>query len=109
MAGLIKKSDIKDASLAGDGTSIMRNGRLGMIDRFTLYMSNLLTSTSDSGHTCFSMLFGTKHALTFASQLVENENLMNPWGFGRLYRGLQVFGYEVIKPEALGVLYGHKG
>jgi hypothetical protein len=30
-AGLIKKGDLKDASLAGDGTSIMRNGRLGMI------------------------------------------------------------------------------
>ena len=29
---LIKGSDLKDASLAGDGTSILRNGRVGMID-----------------------------------------------------------------------------
>jgi len=30
--GMIKQSDLKDASLAGDGTSILRNGRVGMID-----------------------------------------------------------------------------
>jgi len=36
MAGLIKKSELKDASLSGDSTSILRNGRLGMIDRFTV-------------------------------------------------------------------------
>jgi len=30
MAGLIKKSELKDASLSGDSTSVLRNGRLGM-------------------------------------------------------------------------------
>lgn len=29
--GFIKQSDLKDASLAGDATSIMRNGKIGMI------------------------------------------------------------------------------
>jgi len=47
MAGLIKKSDLKDASLAGDGVSIKRNGRIGMIDRFELFVShNLFNDTS---------------------------------------------------------------
>jgi hypothetical protein len=41
-AGMIKKSDLRNASISGDGVSLMRNGRLGMIDRFTLYASNLL-------------------------------------------------------------------
>jgi len=35
--GMIKKSDLKDASLAGDGTSIMRNGRVGMIKPLILH------------------------------------------------------------------------
>jgi hypothetical protein len=108
-AGLIKKSDLKDASLSGDGTSIMRNGRLGMIDRFTLYSSNLLTSASDGGHTAFYMMFGTTHAITFAAQLTKNENLRNPFGFGTLYRGLMIYGRKVVKSEALGVLYAYKG
>jgi len=106
--GMVKKSDLKDASLAGDGTSILRNGRLGMIDRFTIYSSNLLTKTSDGGETVFNMVFGQMTALTFASQLVKNENLINPTGFGTLFRGLQVYGYKVIKPEAFGWLYAYK-
>ena len=110
--GMIKKSDLKDASLAGDGTSILRNGRVGMIDRFTIYSSNLLTKTADTFEgdavTVFNMVFGQMTALTFASQLVKNENLKNPTGFGTLFRGLQVYGYEVIKPEAFGHLYAFK-
>lgn len=99
---MIKKSDLKDASLAGDATSIMRNGLLGMIDRFTLYKSNLLSGTAATGE---YMLFGHNDATTFATQLVENKVLDNPNGFGTLHRGLQVYGYKVVKPEAMGTLY----
>ena len=41
-AAMIKGSELRQAYLSGDQTSILRNGRLGMIDRFTLYVSNLL-------------------------------------------------------------------
>jgi len=110
MANLITKSDLKDASLSGDGTSMLRNGRIGMVGRFTLYLSNLVPYTTDgAAANAYHVLFGTKHALTFASQLVENEDLPNPWGFGRLYRGLQVYGYKVVKSSALGDLYCKRG
>ena len=33
----IKMSELRDASLTGDSVSILRNGRLGMVDRFTIY------------------------------------------------------------------------
>jgi hypothetical protein len=106
-AGMIKKSDLKDASLAGDGTSILRNGRIGMIDRFTLYSSNNYTAVSDTTST-WHLLFGHPRALTFASQLVQNEIIPNPNDFGQLMRGLQVFGYKVVKSEAIGDLYADK-
>jgi hypothetical protein len=110
MCTLILTSDLKDASLAGDGTSMLRNGRLGMIGRFTLYRSRqLYTNTDGSANTCTFILFGTKHGISFASQITENENLKNPNAFGTLFRGLQVYGYKVVKPEALGVLYARKG
>ena len=102
--GMIKKSDLKDASLAGDATSIMRNGLLGMIDRFTLYKSNLLSGTSSEQN----IIFGHRDATTFATQLVENKVLDNPNGFGTLHRGLQVYGYKVVKPEAMGTLIAAK-
>lgn len=97
--GMIKKSDLKDASLAGDGTSIMRNGRVGMIDRFTLYDSNsIATAVSGTEH---NVIAGHPSAITFASQLVKNETLKNQDDFGDLVRGLQVYGFKVIKSEAL--------
>lgn len=104
-AGMIKKSDLKDASLAGDGTSILRNGRLGMIDRFTLYMSHNLNSVVDTGNKCFSIIAGHKMGLTFASQMTEMESLRAESTFGNIIRGLQVYGYKVVKPEALAVGY----
>ncbi|WP_328186908.1 phage major capsid protein [Marinobacter sp. OP 3.4] len=107
--GLVKKSDLKDASLAGDGTSILRNGRMGMIDRFTVYKSNLLATTDETGTDAFHMLAGHKSGLTFASQMTKMETLRNPNRFGDLMRGLNVYGYEVIKPESLVHLYGVKG
>lgn len=108
--GLLKMSDLKDASLTGDGTSILRNGRAGMIDRFTIYSSNLLASASDGGHTCFNMLFGHNAGLTFAEQIPKGkvERLRAESTFGELVRGLCVYGYKVVKPTALGNLYGYK-
>ena len=106
---LVLTSDLKDASLSGDGTSIIRNGRLGMIDTFTLYKSNNLSTASDGSNTFTRILFGTKHATTFAAQIVKNENLVNPNAFGTLFRGLMVYGYKVVKSEALGLLRAYKG
>jgi hypothetical protein len=109
MCTLILTSDLKDASLSGDGTSMLRNGRLGVIDTFTLYKSNqLYTSTDGSSNTATFILAGTKHAITFAAQITENENLKNPNAFGTLFRGLMVYGYKVVKPEALVTLYAYK-
>jgi len=98
MAGLIKKSELKDASLTGDGVSIVRNGRLGMIDRFTLYVShNLKVDTGGK----FNIIAGHKMGFTFASQMTEMETLRSTSTFGDIIRGLQVYGYKVVKPEAL--------
>lgn len=107
--GMIKKSDLKDASLSGDTTSIMRNGRIGMIDRFEVFNSNLLGLTVDGATTVTNSIFGHKSALTFASQITRMEDLGRSQStFGNLYRGLNVYGYEVIKPEALGHLYAYR-
>lgn len=105
----IKASELKDASVSGDGTSIARNGRLGIIDRFTLYQSNHVASVTDGTDKAFHMLFGHKDALAFASQLVENEIIPNPKRFGKLLRGLQVFGFKTVRDYAMGDLYAVAG
>jgi hypothetical protein len=105
--GLLKNSDIKDASLTGDGKSALRNGRVGMIDRFTIYMSNNLKTVTDTVK-CTNCMFGHKAALAFASQMTAQETIDNPDDFGKLIRALQAYGYKVVKPEAMGLLYATK-
>ena len=102
--GLIKQSDLNKANEAGDATSMRRHGNLGMIDRFTIYRTNQLSNAgADAGVT--NIIFGQKEALTFASQLTKSRAQTSNKTFGMLYDGLQVFGYKVIKPEALGWMY----
>ena len=98
MAGLIKKSDLKDASLTGDGSSVLRNGRIGMIDTFEVFLSNQLPEL-DAGE--YVVYAGHKDGLTFASQMTKMERLRSERTFGTLLRGLQIYGYKVVKDDAL--------
>ena len=97
LAGLIKKSELKDASLTGDSMSIVRNGRLGMIDRFTVYVSHNLSVSSGK----YNIIAGHKMGFTFASQMTNMETIRSESTFGNIVRGLQVYGYKVVKGEAL--------
>ena len=106
---LLKNSDLKQAYLTGDSVSPIRNGKIGMINNMTVYNSNLLAKTAETGGNAFHMIAGHKSGLTFASQMTEMETLRNPNQFGDLTRGLNVYGYDVIKPESLVHLYGLKG
>lgn len=99
MAGYLKASDLKSALITGDSTSPLRNGRVGMVDRFTVYISHNLNVSSSK----FSVIAGHKMGFTFASQMTEMESLRAESTFGNIIRGLQVYGYKVVKPEALAV------
>ena len=94
---MIKRSELRDASLTGDGQTMLRNGRLGMIDRFTVYMSNLLPVSTDE----YTIFAGHSHGLTFASQMSRVETLRAESTFGTILRGLQVFGTKVVDGTAI--------
>jgi hypothetical protein len=97
MAALIKKSDLRDASLTGDSVSIARNGRLGTIDRFEIYVSNLLPKTG-ANHYVFAI---DPKAFSFATQLTKTESLRAESTFGNIMRGLMVYGRKVFQPTLL--------
>lgn len=98
MCTRIKTSELKDASVSGDGTSMLRNGKVGKLDRFTIYQSNNVNVTSGR----YDIIFGHKCATTFAAQLTKMESMKNPNDFGDLVRSLMVYGFEVVKGSALG-------
>lgn len=119
---LLMQSNLQQAQITGDGVSPVRNGLIGKIDRFSIYVSNQLpymaasgtnwisgdgSETSTTGTTFASkrraIIAGHTSAISFASQLTKTEQLRNPTDFGDLVRGLQVFGHKVTKPEALAL------
>ena len=108
-AGDIKKSDLRNASISGDGSSLLRNGRLGMIDRFTLYSSNLLPTAVEGSATAFRIFAGHPHGLTFASQITKMETIRSERSFSNLMRGLQVYGFKVLDGTAVAELYAVRG
>jgi len=116
---LLMQTDIAQAYFTGDASSTIRTGKIGMLDRFEVYVSNLLPkgeagkalvaglSATSSGATVSGagtrrmMVAGTKHACAFASQISKTEPLRNQNDFGDIVRGLTVYGRKVLKPEAL--------
>lgn len=116
---ILMQSDIAQAYFTGDQSSIVRTGKIGMLDRFTVYVSNLLPkgttgkalvnglAATSSGATLSNakprrmMVAGTSAAVTFASQITKTEPLRNQTDFGDIVRGLSVYGRKVVKSEAL--------
>lgn len=99
----IKQSELRQVYVSGDSTSMLRNGRIGMLDRFTLYVSNLLPAGVAGGLAAgeFAIYAGHSHGLTFASQISKVETLRSESTFGTLMRGLNVYGYKVIDSTAV--------
>ena len=101
---LLKQSELRQAYLTGDDTSPLRNGKVGMVDRFTVYQSNMLhtaASGADSGYT--HVLAGHPKAVAFASQFTNTETVRLESVFGDGVRGLQVYGSKIVVPDALVV------
>ena len=109
---ILMMSNLAQAQFMGDPKSILRNGKIGSIDRFTIYVSNHLpraaagkkwdnTTALSSGAKRHLIFAGHKSGISFASQITKMEQLRNPNDFGNLVRGLQVWGNQVTQGQAL--------
>lgn len=116
---LLMQSNIAQAYFTGDNASTIRTGKIGQLDRFSVYVSNLLPK-GEAGKALVSgldatsggatltdakarrtMIAGTSHATSFAMTVDKTEPLRNQTDFGDIVRGLAVYGRKVVKPEAL--------
>ena len=100
IAAFIKQSDLKQVMITGDNVSPLRNGLMGEIDRFKVYISNNLTLTGVAASGTYQCMAGTNHFISFASQFVRTDTLRLQNSFGDAIRGLKVYGYKATKPEA---------
>ena len=99
----LKRSELREVFVSGDQVSILRNGRFGQVDRFTIYASNLLPFGTGAGLAAGEWVIygGHAHGLTFASQLTNVETIRSERTFGQILRGLQVYGRQVLDGKAL--------
>ena len=99
----IKRSELREVFVSGDSVSILRNGKFGQIDRFTIYASNLLPNGVAAGLAAGEWVIfgGHAHGLTFASQLTNVETIRSERTFGQILRGLQVYGRQVLDNKAI--------
>jgi hypothetical protein len=118
---MLMQSNLSQAQFMGDSTSTVRNGKIGTIDRFTVYVSNSLPKAAAGTATPWNsavgaevsvtstgtvakrraIMAGHKSAITFASQITKMETVRNQTDFGDYIRSLNVYGYKVVKPESL--------
>ena len=119
---LLMQSNLAQAQFMGDSQSMVRNGKIGAIDRFTVYVSNNLPRTntgqaywtSGDGSQIATAAAGTtnrrrvlmachKSAISFASNMTKLETVRNPNDFGDFVRGVNIYGFKVTKPEGMAV------
>ena len=116
---ILMQSNIAQAYFTGDQSSTIRTGKIGQLDRMTVYVSNLLPkgnagkalvagltdpttgATATGAKKRRMMVAGTKASCSFASPITKTEPLRNQTDFGDIVRGLSVYGRKVVKPEAL--------
>ncbi len=117
---VLMQSNLAQAQFMGDSQSMVRNGKIGAIDRFTVYVTNQLPKAAAGTNTAYSsgdgsetsitstgdlkrriIVAGHKCAITFASQMTKMETVRNPSDFGDYVRGLNVYGFKVCKDTAL--------
>lgn len=120
---LLLQSNLAQAQITGDASSPVRNGLIGKIDRFDVYVTNQLPkgaagtgvsaawvsgdgreNSIQPGGTLAKrrlILAGQKSAITFASQITKMETVRNPSDFGDYIRSLNIYGFKVVKGEAL--------
>lgn len=104
---LLLKSELKQAYLTGDATSVVRNGLIGRVSDLDIYISNLLPEATDGGHYCNHIIAGCQSSIAFAAQFTKTETLKTERTFGTLVRGLQVWGIKTIKPEGLVDIFAY--
>jgi hypothetical protein len=105
---MLKSTQLTHPTAAGD--EVVKRGEQSMMGGFEIDKNTVLanfTSTDVKGlaegaQVCIA---STKMATTYANQLTKVEKLRDPDCFADIVRGIELYGFEVIHPEAAAVAF----
>lgn len=100
----IQTGELKNASLSGDGTSLLRKNvkSMGNIAGFDVYTSNKIHVDTVGGVKHFNCLFGDRKGITFVEQVSLTEVKDNPYDHGKLHSSLMVYDWYPVQPTRFG-------
>lgn len=105
---MLKSTQLTHPTAAGD--EVVKRGEQSMMGGFEIDKNTVLakfTSTDipdlkEGAQVCIA---STKMATTYANQLTRVEKLRDPDCFADIVRGIELYGFEVIHPEAAAVAF----
>lgn len=85
------------------GDMVVKDGEVTRVAGLDIHVDRTIEDTTITGlnTTGLPFLAGTKNAFTEASQISEVENIRDPYCFRDIIRGLELYGYKLVHPEAL--------
>jgi hypothetical protein len=99
---------LANAYQSGLGRSSLISGEVSQVMNIKHYFSPNVPTYVDptTGETTYPIIMGVKSATGFVNQLTRTEVIdKDPRSFARYWRGLQLSGWGVIRPELLAVAY----
>lgn len=99
----IQNNNFGLAYATGQNSANILTGQVPKIDRFEVMFSNNLPASTEGVTSPSAVIFGCKYGTTFATQITESRIIDNPFAFGKMMQGLQVYGFNIIKPQLVGV------
>ena len=84
-----------------DANQTMNTGYVGKVLGLDVYVSNNITTTGTAPAYTSKVIAGHSMAITFAEQIVSVEAFRQEASFSDAVKGLHVYGYKVVQPNAL--------
>lgn len=97
---------LMNACASGQGKSILFMEKIPNLMGMDIYFSNMMPQYSDTtGVTAYTIIAGKKEATGFIQKLTKTDIIKDTRSFGKMWRGLNIYDFKVLTPEAVTVLY----
>jgi hypothetical protein len=97
---------LSNAYASGESRSILLSGSIPKVMGVDHYFSANTPVYNEGGTPAYPILFGVKEATGYVNQMTDSEEVkQDSRHFGQFWRGMNIAGWGVLRPELLGVAY----